>query len=127
VPPSGPRQLAWLESGLTAISGLGLDGGEMIRAMTFLHGALRELARIAFDMKEAQHEAGVTGQEADADFAATLHRFVDPARFPTLAAAVAGGAFDPVPPEEAGILPDLEFGLERLLDGLEAYARDRKT
>ncbi|UQS23437.1 TetR/AcrR family transcriptional regulator [Amycolatopsis thermalba] len=126
-PPSGPRQLAWLEAGLRAMSGLGLTGGEMIAAMTFLDGAVRELARLGLDMSEAQREAGVTTQEADADFAAALRRFVDPVRFPTLASTVADGTFDPEPGADTSVLPDLEFGVQRLLDGLEAYARRRET
>ncbi|WP_431905795.1 TetR/AcrR family transcriptional regulator [Amycolatopsis thermoflava] len=124
-PPSGPRQLAWMEAGMRAISGLGLTGAEMIWAMTFLDGAVRELARISLDMAEAQREAGITGLEADADFAAGLLKYLDPERFPMLAATIAEGTFDPGT-EESGILPDLEFGVQRLLDGLEAYARRRR-
>ncbi len=124
-PPSGPRQLAWMEAGMRAISGLGLTGAEMIWAMTFLDGAVRELARISLDMAEAQREAGITGLEADADFAAGLRKYLDPERFPMLAATIAEGTFDP-DTEESSILPDLEFGVQRLLDGLEAYARRRK-
>lgn len=124
-PPTGPRQLAWLEAGMRAISGLGLSGAEMIWAMTFLDGAVRELTRISLDMAEAQREAGITGLEADADFAAAMRTYLDPARFPVLSAAVAEGTFDPGA-EDTGILPDLDFGVQRLLDGLEAYARGRR-
>ena len=52
-----------------------------------------------------------------------------PERFPTLTRLAADGGFD-VPPETENynvrfIVDDFEFGLQRLLDGIEAYVGRR--
>ncbi|NKQ53833.1 hypothetical protein HFP15_13175 [Amycolatopsis sp. K13G38] len=92
-------------------------------AFLFLDGAVRELARITGDIGQARREAGVTAEQAEAGYATILRKYVDRDRFPTLARVVAEGAFDGEPAQ--GQIPDLEFGLRRLMDGLEAYARSR--
>ena len=122
-PPVGPGQLAWFDAGLRALSGSGLAGDEMVMAFLFLDGAVRELARIIGDIALARRRAGVTDAQAEAGYAKVLREYVDAERFPTLARVIAEGAFEPGP--TAGDIPDLEFGLRRLMDGLEAYVRSR--
>ncbi|HVW40516.1 MAG TPA: TetR/AcrR family transcriptional regulator C-terminal domain-containing protein [Amycolatopsis sp.] len=122
-PPMGPGQLAWFDAGLRALSGSGLPGDEMVMAFLFLNGAVRELARVIGDIARARQRAGVTDAQAEAGYAKVLRDHADAERFPTLARVVAEGVFDPAPAE--GMIPDLEFGLRRLMDGLQAYARSR--
>jgi len=122
-PPMGPGQLAWLDAGLRAMSGIGLTGDEMMMAFLFLDGAVRELARIVGDIGRARAQAGVTDAQAEAGYATVLRKYVDPERFPALAKVIEEGAFEGAP--SGGQIPDLEFGLRRLMDGLETYARSR--
>jgi hypothetical protein len=60
------------------------------------------------------------------DWAAVVERLADPARFPAVARAVAAGIFvdDPDSPER---YPDdeFDFGLHRILDGIEVLHRSR--
>lgn len=123
-PPMGPGQLAWFDTGLRALRGSGLSGEETVMAFLFLDGAVRELARIIGDIARARQQAGVSDAEAEAGYAKVLREYVDAERFPTLARVVAEGAFDGEPAPD-GPIPDLEFGLRRLMDGLEAYVRSR--
>jgi hypothetical protein len=56
----------------------------------------------------------------------TLAKLVDEERFPALAELSAAGAFDPDPdpgPDGAGTMPLFEFGLARILDGVEVFVR----
>lgn len=125
-PPVGPNQLAWLECGLRSLAGLGFEGYERISVVTFVFAAVQGLAKVSVDQQPMVSVA--QGPVANA-YAAALGRYVTPERYPELAGIMAGGAFE-VPEEEAGaneILPDLEFGLTHLLNGVEAFVQARQA
>ena len=125
-PPIGPNQLSWFEAALRPLSQAGLASAEIIPVATFLTGAARELARISLDMAQAREQAGVTLQQADAGFATTLKTYVDAKRFPTLSTLIADELFDQGGQHDDGIDHDLNFGVQRLLDGIEAYVEARR-
>ena len=52
-----------------------------------------------------------------------LARLTDPERFPALHAVIAAGVFDE--PDEPDY--DFNFGLERVLDGIETLIENRRT
>lgn len=81
-------------------------------------GYVRNEATVAADIAAA---AG--GEEVMPAYAAALGTVVDAERFPALHAALQSEAFarDDDPDEE------FVFGLERVLDGVEALVRARKT
>jgi Tetracyclin repressor-like, C-terminal domain len=55
-----------------------------------------------------------------------LAQLVDEARFPTLAAAISAGAFEPPPVDsEAELQDDFEFGLNLILEGVAALIHSR--
>jgi hypothetical protein len=54
-------------------------------------------------------------------YADTLRALTDPARFPALHEVLAAGVFDRADPPDA----EFEFGLQRLLDGIEALISSR--
>ncbi|MFI6031549.1 TetR/AcrR family transcriptional regulator [Amycolatopsis magusensis] len=118
-PPAGPQGLAWLEAALRALEGSGLDTGERISATMFLNAATFSLARLSIDLKPME------------DFATALTLGARTGRYPILAGMLADGTFESVgaPQTEFAqeILPDLEFGLRRVLEGIEQYVSARKT
>lgn len=140
-PPRAPNQLAWFEAYLEALSVSGLSGAERISVVMFVDGAVRELARIAVQIEASRLDGGVSDAAAGAAYAAGLRRFAAPERYPNVAALVAEGLFDPAPPAQGGagaeegaadeggpaddIGTDIAFGLRRMLDGVESYARER--
>ncbi|MFD2395958.1 TetR/AcrR family transcriptional regulator C-terminal domain-containing protein [Prauserella oleivorans] len=128
-PPVGPGQLAWFDAGLRPLRKAGLDGGDQVSVLLFLLGAVRQLALISIDVEHGREQAGLTPIEAETDYDAALREFVDPERFPALTALVNEGAFTPSGRPDAGVDLDLQFGVRRVLDGIEAYvlSRDRKT
>ena len=60
-----------------------------------------------------------------ARYGRNLSRLVDAKRFPALAELVAAGVFEPSS-DDPGPNPDFEFGLARLLDGIEALGAARR-
>jgi hypothetical protein len=81
---------------------------------------VRAQTQLAQDLTRAAHSAG---GGPTVDWAEVVRRVADPARFPEVAATVAAGIFDDDPDE----FPDDEFGfgLQRILDGVEALHRSR--
>ncbi|MFJ8622429.1 TetR/AcrR family transcriptional regulator [Kitasatospora sp. NPDC093550] len=106
----GPKELSWLERVVAALDGHGLTGPERMDAAVLLAGHVRGIA-------EHSRAAGPAGSP-EAEFLVALgtvvQRHVD--RFPGVAAAMA---------EPGGGDQALDFGLERILDGLAALIERR--
>ncbi|MGW0752560.1 TetR/AcrR family transcriptional regulator [Streptomyces sp. NPDC002587] len=102
----GPRELGWMERALAALDGCGLSGAEAMDAVVLLAGHVRGIAE--------QERAAGAGEGPDAQLAVMLGEVMRThgAEFPALGAALASAA------EHGGRDQALEFGLERILDGL---------
>jgi AcrR family transcriptional regulator len=105
----GPNQLGWLEAAVAALSGHGLVGQELLEAVLVVNGQVRSMAPFA----ASPDSAGWTGALGD-----LLRAHSE--RFPALSAAIADGAFAVDEDDDS-----LEFGLERVLDGIEVLIRQR--
>jgi AcrR family transcriptional regulator len=124
-PPITPNQIAWLECGLRQLRGSGLDDGEKIATIMLVSGYVwRESMLMAGADPATAPEAGPDGkwQRLALNYGRALGRLIDPDRFTELHAMVAAGVFD-----EADEDPDADFvfGLERILDGVEALTHAR--
>ncbi|MFE9479210.1 TetR/AcrR family transcriptional regulator [Streptomyces spororaveus] len=102
----GPNQLGWLETALAALVGTGLSAAQRHDTFLLLVGHVRNIAQQYVDHDEA---ASAEWAQLTAD---VLERHAD--RFPALTSAIAEGAFAP----QGG--DPLDFGLNRILDGVEA-------
>lgn len=109
----GPNELGWLESALGALADTGLRSWERLDAVALVNGHLRSMA--------AQQSAGhhsASGEPADAGMEARSVAMMQQVladnadRFPLAAAAFADAA------RTGDTDRALEFGLERILDGL---------
>ncbi|MGW4245722.1 TetR/AcrR family transcriptional regulator [Nocardia sp. NPDC004722] len=110
-PPLGPKNMAWLESGMTALSCLAVP--EALRLQLLLNLSIYVIGRTRFLRDTIQPE------NEDLDYGAVLTAVLDPARFPALTSAITNRAFDDddVNWEEA----DFSFALDRLLDGYQVF------
>ncbi|MFI2207620.1 TetR/AcrR family transcriptional regulator C-terminal domain-containing protein [Streptomyces sp. NPDC020192] len=108
----GPCELRWLDTALAALEPTGLGPAQRHQVFLLLIGLVRNLAQQRGDYDAAQDAEWnrLTGD--------LLARHAD--RFPALTKAIAEGVFDP-----AGIDP-LDFGLDRILDGVEALVAGRE-
>ncbi|WP_106401039.1 TetR/AcrR family transcriptional regulator [Actinocorallia populi] len=123
VPPLGPRRLLWLDRVLASLDGTGLDDGEKINVATTLTGyALTDAAIIhsARSGDPQMEDAAITGA---ADYGEVLAGLLDPEAYPALSAAMRSGAMRGA----EGWVDDADFvfGLDLLLDGVEALIRRR--
>jgi AcrR family transcriptional regulator len=123
-PPLGPGLMAKYERELSALDGIGLDDVEMDAALTFVLDFVRSAALAAEAARASLEDSGVTDEEWWGRYAPLLERALDADAYPTAARVgtaageAHGGAYSP---EYAW-----EFGLARVLDGLEALvARNR--
>jgi hypothetical protein len=102
----GPHQLGWLVAAHAALEPTGLPAAQRHQVFVLVVGLARSLAQQAaeFHADEDREWNRLAGE--------VLERHA--ARFPALTRAIADGAFEPT-----GVDP-LDFGLDRILDGVEA-------
>ncbi|MGC4889458.1 TetR/AcrR family transcriptional regulator [Micromonospora sp. DT227] len=105
----GPNELAWVERVVAALAGTGLTASERLDVATLLVGHARNLAGLP------------PGSGREAAFGALVHGRED--RFPALAAALSA----PAPRDSPTTTPDptLDFGLARILDGIQTLLHTR--
>jgi AcrR family transcriptional regulator len=117
-PPLAPHAVAWFEDALAALEGTGLEPGEKPSVVLMLSGYVTNHVTVMSQVAESFLEEGDAAMRGYAD---TLRALTDAERFPALHAVLAAGVFDRAdPPDE-----EFAFGLERILDGIEALIRSR--
>ncbi|PRZ32745.1 TetR family transcriptional regulator [Antricoccus suffuscus] len=110
-PPVGPNSTAWMEAGLRALSGAGLDMQPKLSALLMLEGYVRNNVAMAQQFMPG----GDSGAELGDNYANRLRLLATPERFPEVARAAATEVF-----ADEGDFPvdEFEFGLELILDGI---------
>lgn len=123
-PPLGPNVLAKAEAALHAVDGIGLSEAEMDQVTALVANYVRGAVRGALDAAEAERESGMTDEQWWSRQGPLLAGLIDPSRYPTTVRI--GEAY------KKGLIPrgdrerSFEFGLQRLLDGVEAYIKGRR-
>ncbi|MCX5411099.1 TetR/AcrR family transcriptional regulator [Streptomyces sp. NBC_00059] len=118
-PPASPHSVAWWEQGLQALEDSGLSEGDKISVILLVSGFVRNEALLMSDIAAAVDAKGVPAQEVMAQWERTVKRLVDPARHPALSRLLATDVMSE--PDEADY--EFVFGLDRVLDGVEALIR----
>jgi AcrR family transcriptional regulator len=109
--PTGPHEMAWMETALAALAGTGLTGPERLDAVALLNGHVRSLVQVT---PAGQHDLETEmARQIGAALAA------NPDRYPQVLAA-----FSESPPA-GGRDNALDFGIDRILDGLAALIATR--
>lgn len=131
----GPHELDVYETHLRLFDGLGLTEVELARAANVLGGFVWGAARAIADARTAAQVTGVSDEEWWAARSPFLEELAGPAwdaRYPTMSRLDALQVFDPTDGPEATTpyleqeaLDAFEFGLQRLLDGIEALVTAR--
>jgi AcrR family transcriptional regulator len=117
--PAGPNQMLWFENGLRALAGTTLQPGERASTVLLLATFVRAQTQLVEDLMRARGADG----EPPVDWAAVVRQVADPGRFPEVASIVAAGIFD----DDPDAFPDdeFDFGLQRILAGIEMLHRSR--
>jgi AcrR family transcriptional regulator len=104
----GPNELTWMDRGIQALADSGLYGGEQFDSILVLTSHVRNIAQQTIT-------TGLTEEHLNQALADILS--TEAARFPSLTAALTTAAGN----ENQG----LDFGLDRILDGLQALISAR--
>ncbi|MDV6012579.1 TetR/AcrR family transcriptional regulator [Haloechinothrix sp. LS1_15] len=107
----GPNMMAWLDSALRVLDGTGLTEHEKLATVGAVDGFVR---RAAQDAVEAPQGGQGDSSGPVTDVVAVLAGWVDPARYPRVVRAIEEGV-------DLASDARFEFGLQRLLDGIEAF------
>jgi AcrR family transcriptional regulator len=124
-PPLGPNSIAAYDRDLRAVDGIGLTDLEMDSVVNMVSVYVQGAARTAVDAADSEQDTGMTDAEWWETYGPLLAKVFDASRYPVAArvGAAAGeanqSAYDPV--------HGFEFGLERVLDGVEKLVEARRA
>jgi AcrR family transcriptional regulator len=127
----GPNEMALFEAALREVDGLGLTGREMVAIVDTISIFVRGAVRAAAEAREAPAATGQSDDEWWGEREPLLEEYdaFDAERFPTVMKVGADGGFDVGPDAVEYVLQfaldDFAFGLQRLLDGIEAFVASR--
>ncbi|WP_246356856.1 TetR/AcrR family transcriptional regulator [Pyxidicoccus fallax] len=122
-PVMGPNTIAKYDHELRAVEGIGLTDVEMDSVLSLVLGHVEGAARRALESAQAEQQTGMSHEQWWRAHAPLLEKVFDASRHPTAArvGAAAGEAYGAaVEPEHA-----FEFGLQRVLDGIEVLIERR--
>jgi AcrR family transcriptional regulator len=122
-PPLGPNAIAKYDYELTAVDGIGLSEIEMDSVIDLVNGHVEYVARRRQDASQVERSTGMTDEQWWEVNGPLLRGIFDDTRYPVAARVgeAAGEAYGAAyAPEHA-----FEFGLERVLDGIEVFVRQR--
>ena len=113
--PHGPNWLAWLEAAVEALARSGTDAADVFDMLHALDGYVRGGSDTAISFARAKAN-GLSLREWMAVVSVDLLRAVGNPRYPTLSALITSGLERDITLED-----NFEFGLQRVLDGLQLH------
>jgi AcrR family transcriptional regulator len=117
--PITPNNLAWFDVALLTLSTTPLSYNDRTSVVL----AIEAQSRWAATIRRGYADAAVA--DPDSRDAAVLAALVTPEEFPEVAAAMRAGAFAPRGGDPTVVEDPFAFGLERVLDGVEAFLAGR--
>lgn len=115
-PPLGPNNVSWMEAALQALTDTPLSEPEKVSTLLLISGFVRNSATLTADVAAARR-AGVKLPS----YGSILSQLTEPERFPGVHRVIASGTFDD--DDDPAFDPDFDYGLERILDGVDALIR----
>ncbi|WP_426569276.1 TetR/AcrR family transcriptional regulator [Streptomyces canus] len=116
-PILGPSALDGMEKVLTRIRPMGLSDPELVSAIIMVDGYVVGAARTQVYQEEAERKSGMTDAQFWAAQAPVLEQVMASGRYPVMA-SLSEDTFSPA-------FDHFEFGLQRILDGLEVLVERR--
>ncbi|MFG2350385.1 TetR/AcrR family transcriptional regulator [Streptomyces phaeochromogenes] len=121
-PPIGPNSLAWMEAALEGLDGTGLREEEKLSTLMLVGGYVRNESVLMSDLEAGTRARGVAPDESLRRYAAALGALTDAERHPAITRLLGSGVFEHG--DEADT--DFDFGLDRVLDGIEVLVKSRR-
>ena len=114
--PHGPNWLAWLEALAEPLTRAGLSGQDVGQMLSIIDGYTRGASDTAISLARARAR-GISEQEWAAAVGADLGRAIGDPRFPSFAGILTA----PADGKSRTMEESFDFGLQRILDGIELY------
>ncbi|MEW2385238.1 TetR/AcrR family transcriptional regulator C-terminal domain-containing protein [Micromonospora sp. NPDC047707] len=121
-PPIRPNQVHWMEQGLGTLRGTGLRPTERLSTVLLVSGYARTWATLTVDLAEAAARSGVGPDEANTRYWQHLELLTRTGTFPAVRELLTEWAQE----EDEEFDAEWEFGLNRILDGVDALVRSRR-
>jgi AcrR family transcriptional regulator len=121
--PTTPNLVAMLDDGLTGLRPTGLTVQERFSVLLLVTSYVRAESLLGGQVDEAFAALGGTAGDAMAAYGRTLAALIDRDERPGMAEAIDAGFFD-TPDGDPD--DEFEFGLERILDGVEVLVKARR-
>jgi AcrR family transcriptional regulator len=118
-PPIMPNAVRWFEHAMRSLAGTGLSEGEKVSVVLLVSGLVRNYATLEVQLDTARQAAG--DEQVMPGYGRMLGQLTDSEHFPALHAAIDSGIFDQDDDDNL----EFDFGLARVLDGIEVLIRDR--
>ena len=123
-PPLLPRNVAWIERAMGHLNNTPLEPLEKLSTLLLISGYIRNEVSLSSSLSEDARR-----DEAGIHYAETLGRLIGPDSHPALTRLIGEGLFT-LPPDRGSDDDDefiLDFGLQRILDGVESLIADRQS
>lgn len=123
-PPLGPSGIAAYEHNLRAVDGIGLTELEMDSVVSLVSVFVQGSARAAAEATNSYRDTGQTDEEWWETYSPLLERVFDAEKYPVAARVgpIAGETYQSAYDARHG----LQFGLDRILDGIEMLINSRR-
>ena len=123
-PPLGPNQIRGMEGALRAFEGVDLGDAEKLDAIMAVTSFVRGAAHLSVGLGEQVNSSGLTAEQLEAEYARAYATVLDPEQFPATVAVLSRvlGASPETEADDVGF----QFGLCRLLDGIERHIESRR-
>lgn len=125
--PIGPKNLKIVDWALRPLRGMPLNHYEKMSIVLLLSSYARACGMIQRDMDRAIQAGSSAEAFSGQDYGAALKLLVTPEAYPELYPIVSSGAYTDDNAAENNVGDDFDFGLERILDGIELYLNARKS
>jgi AcrR family transcriptional regulator len=112
-PPLGPNILTSYDRFLSILADSGLTPAETVATAELVNNYVAGATRVGVESEQMARDSGVTDTEWWEERASFWEDYFDPERFPAISAAWDAGAYE-------NPVDSFEFGLQRILDGIEA-------
>ncbi|MFN8570998.1 MAG: TetR/AcrR family transcriptional regulator [Gemmatimonadaceae bacterium] len=120
--PHGPNWLSWLEALASPLSRAGLRGEDIGQMISVVDGYARGASDTSISLARARAR-GITEQQWAAAVGADLGRAIGDPRFPAFASILTAPTEGPPRNMQASF----DFGLQRVLDGIELYVTSARA